>query len=367
MWHSRHPSHQGGYIPLFFKIPNMLRNYNKLHRGRSAFMALFFGKKNKKEENTVSENTEEIYQEELQEDEIWDMDIDTRIFRTYGLGIFELLQDGIIWGTLNEEKTGGILSYYKSDEHFLDDLEDEERNKNSQNKVNSLDGKIGIAGRSTDRNRIPTIKIKIERYLKEDIDRLLKIKFTGEFYKWHMTESRYEIEIKEERILSFYVQYMIALIAFETDQERLQELLQPDKTKIIPEEKVVHPEEREQKKRKKLTRNKSMLVRLNQNEYDFVQSKIDKAGCTQADYLRAQIMYGSVNQVPASMESIDTLNELKNLAKEFGKVEGMIAKTIRVHEKSYFLSAEEMLDLKNEVKELRKIKKEIKEKVNEWY
>lgn len=330
-------------------------------------MALFFGKKNKKEDQAASENTEEIYQEELQEDEIWDMDIDTRVFKTYGLGILKLLQNGIIWGTLNEEKTGGILSYYKKDEHFLDDLEDEEHNKKSQNKVNSLDGKIGIAGRSTDRNRIPTIKIKIERYLKDDIERLLQINFAGEFYKWDTSESGCEIEIKEERMIVFYVQYMIALIAFEADQERLQELLQPDKAKAITPDQGVHPEEREQKKRKKLTRNKSMLVRLNQNEYDFVQKKIDKSGQKQSDYLRAQIMYGNVNQVPASMESIDTLNELKNLAKEFGRVEGMIAKTIRVHEKSYFLSAEEMLDLKNEVKELRKIKKEIKEKVNEWY
>lgn len=330
-------------------------------------MALFFGKKNKKEDQAASKNTEEIYQEELQEDEIWDIDIDTRVFRIYGLGIFKLLQDGIIWGTLNEEKTGGILSYYKKDEHFLDDLEDEERNKKSQNKVNSLDGKIGIAGRSTDRNRIPTIKIKIERYLKDDIERLLQINFAGEFYKLDTSESGCEIEIREERMIVFYVQYMIALINFESDQERLQELLQPDKTKAISADRGVHPEEREQKKRKKLTRNKSMLVRLNQNEYDFVQKKIDKSGQKQSDYLRAQIMYGNVNQVPASMESIDTLNELKNLAKEFGRVEGMIAKTIRVHEKSYFLSAEEMLDLKNEVKELRKIKKEIKEKVNEWY
>lgn len=330
-------------------------------------MSLFFGKKNKKEDHAANKNTEEIYQEELQEDEIWDMDIDTRIFKTYGLGIFELLRDGIIWGTLNEEKTGGILSYYKSDEHFLDELEDKERNKNSQNKVNSLDGKIGIAGKSTDRNRIPTIKIKIERYLKDDIERLLKIKFAGEFYKWNTIESGYEIEIKEERKVAFYVQYMIALIAFEADQERLQELLQPDKTKIIPEEKAVHPEEREQKKRKKLTRNKSMLVRLNQNEYDFVQNKIDKAGCTQADYLRAQIMYGNINQVPSSMESIETLNELKNLAKEFGKVEGMIAKTIKVNEKSYFLSAEELQELQMEVRELRKIKREIRDKVREWY
>jgi hypothetical protein len=330
-------------------------------------MALFFGKKNKKEDHAATENTEEIYQEELQEDEIWDIDIDTRLFRTYGLGIFKLLQDGIIWGTLNEEKTGGILSYYKSDEHFLDELEEEERNKNSQNKVNSLDGKIGIAERSTDRNRIPTTKIKIERYLKDDIERLLKIKFAGEFYKWNMTESGYEIEIKEERMIAFYVQYMIALINFETDQERLQELLQPDKTKIIPEEKAVHPEEREQKKRKKLTRNKSMLVRLNQNEYDFVQNKIDKAGCTQADYLRAQIMYGSVNQMPKSMEAIETLNELKSLVKEMGRIEGMIAKTIKVHEKSYFLSKEEMQELKEEVADLKQFKRKVKGKIREWY
>ena len=330
-------------------------------------MALFFGKKNKKEDQAATENTEEIYQEELQEDEIWDIDIDTRLFRTYGLGVFKLLQDGIIWGTLNEEKTGGILSYYKKDEHFLDDLEGEERNKNSQDKVNSLDGKIGIAGRSTDRNRIPTIKIKIERYLKDDIERLLKIKFAGEFYKWNTTESGYEIEIKEERKVAFYVQYMIALIAFEADQGRLQELLQPDKTKIIPEEKAVHPEEREQKKRKKLTRNKSMLVRLNQNEYDFVQNKIDKAGCTQADYLRAQIMYGSVNQMPKSMEAIETLNELKSLVKEMGRIEGMIAKTIKVHEKSYFLSKEEMQELKEEVADLKQFKRKVKGKIREWY
>lgn len=330
-------------------------------------MALFFGKKNKKEDQEASENTEEIYQEELQEDEIWDMDIDTRVFKTYGLGIFKLLQDGIIWGTLNEEKTGGILSYYKKDEHFLDDLEDEEHNKKSQNKVNSLDGKIGIAGRSTDRNRIPTIKIKIERYLKDDIERLLQINFAGEFYKLDTSESGCEIEIREERMIVFYVQYMIALINFESDQERLQELLQPNKTKAISADRGVHPEEREQKKRKKLTRNKSMLVRLNQNEYDFVQNKIDKAGCTQADYLRAQIMYGNINQVPSSMESIETLNELKNLAKEFGKVEGMIAKTIKVNEKSYFLSAEELQELQMEVRELRKIKREIRDKVREWY
>lgn len=330
-------------------------------------MALFFGKKNKKEDQAATENTEEIYQEELQEDEIWEIDIDTRLFRTYGLGIFKLLQDGIIWGTLNEEKTGGILSYYKKDEHFLDDLEDEERNKKSQNKVNSLDGKIGIAGRSTDRNRIPTIKIKIERYLKDDIERLLQINFAGEFYKWDTSESGCEIEIKEERMIVFYVQYMIALINFESDQERLQELLQPDKTKIIPEEKAVHPEEREQKKRKKLTRNKSMLVRLNQNEYDFVQNKIDKAGCTQADYLRAQIMYGSVNQVPESMEAIETLNELKSLVKEMGRIEGMIAKTIKVHEKSYFLSKEEMQELKEEVADLKQFKRKVKGKIREWY
>lgn len=291
--------------------------------------------------------------------------IDSRIFRTYGLGIFELMREGIISVKLNEEKTGGWIICKRKNEKYLMDLQMKEAEKSSGEKLNSIDSKIGMAGRSTEKNKIPTVKIKVERYLKNEIDRLLQLNF-NEFYQWILDDDGYKIEIRERNLIKFYEQYMIALAIFEADQERLRDVLQPDKSKVINPEQAAHPEEREPKK-KKLTRNKSMLVRLNQTEYDYVQTKIDKSGQRQSDYLRAQIMYGSVNQVPESMESIETLNELKNLVKEIGRIEGMIAKTIKVHEKSYFLSKEEMQELKKEVADLKQFKREVKGKIREWY
>ena len=380
----------------------MLKNYNKLHSERSIFMALFFAKKEsfsvaseqfaryekllkeneidysaeeneseiiitypEKQHEKVEKIRNEIDQEDYENEEM-SMEIDARIFKTYGLKILMLLQKGLIAVRLNADRTSGRVCCRRKNEHFLDELMVEKTEKDREKRQTGLDRSIAIAGKSIKKNKIPTVKIKVERYLKNEIERLLQINYAY-FYEWSLTENGYEIEIREADQERFYAQYMIALAAFSLEHSLLQKVLQPDKSMAINPEKAVHPEELEQKKKKKLTRSKSMLIRLTPTEYDLVQTKIDKSGHKQSDYLRAQVMYGNVNEVPASMESIETLNELKNLAKEFGRVEGMIAKTIRVHEKSYFLSAEEMLDLKNEVKELRKIKKEIKKKVNEWY
>lgn len=317
-----------------------------------------------KQHEKVEKIRDEIDQEDYEDQEMT-MEIDARIFKTYGLKILMLLQKGLITVRLNEDMSGGQICCRRKNEHFLNELMVEKTEKDREKRQSGLDRSIASAKKSTEKNKIPTVKIKVERYLKNEIERLLQINYSY-FYEWSLTENGYEIEIREADQERFYAQYMIALAAFSLEHSRLQKVLQPNKDKAINPEQATHPEELEQKK-KKLTRNKSMLVRLTQAEYDLVQKNIDKSGHKQSDYLRSQVMYGSVNEVPASMEAIETLNELKNLAKEFGRVEGMIAKTIRVHEKSYFLSAEEMLDLKNEVKELRKIKKEIKEKVNEWY
>lgn len=318
-----------------------------------------------KQHEKVEKIRDEIDQEDYENQEIT-MEIDARIFKTYGLKILMLLQKGLISVRLNEDRTGGQICCRRKNEHFLNELMVEKTEKDREKRQSGLDRSIASAKKSTEKNKIPTVKIKVERYLKNEIERLLQINYSY-FYEWSLTENGYEIEIREVDQERFYAQYMIALAAFSLEHSHLKKVLQPDKSKAINPDQAAHPEELEKKKKKKLTRSKSMLVRLTPAEYDFVQTKIDKSGHKQSDYLRAQVMYGSVNEVPASMEAIETLNELKNLAKEFGRVEGMIAKTIRVHEKSYFLSAEEMLELKNEVKELRKIKKEIKEKVNEWY
>lgn len=318
-----------------------------------------------KQHEKVEKIRDKIDQEDYENQEMT-MEIDARIFKTYGLKILILLQKGLITVRLNEDRIGGQICCRRKNEHFLNELMVEKTEKDREKRQTGLDRSIAIAGKSTEKNKIPTVKIKVERYLKNEIERLLKINYSY-FYEWSLTENGYEIEIREVDQERFYAQYMIALAAFSLEHSHLKKVLQPDKSKAINPDQAAHPEELEKKKKKKLTRSKSMLVRLTPEEYDFVQTKIDKSGHKQSDYLRAQVMYGSVNEVPASMEAIETLNELKSLVKEMGRIEGMIAKTIKVHEKSYFLSKEEMQELKKEVADLKQFKQEVRNKIREWY
>lgn len=131
---------------------------------------------------------------------------------------------------------------------------------------------------------------------------------------------------------------------------------------------VSEKEEAPRKKttRKKLNRNRQLMARFTDKEYEIVEKKIEASGKRQGDFIRDMLLNGKVKAFPSTVEHMESIDVLKNTQSSLGKIGGLLTKAIKPSEKNPDITKEDMDLIKNEIKELKKIKSEIKKVVDVW-
>ena len=244
-----------------------------------------------------------------------------------------------------------------------------EQIKNSvkpEQKSNQLDSKIFGANKIRNENAVQTVLISIERHLKNELDNLLDGNISLRFHKWIDTDEDLKIQIYADKKSDFYFCYLIAKTKFDEAHSAAEAILKAEKHKAIDPKDAKHPEDIEKKKRKNNGRTASMIIRITPEEKEKIQEDIKKSGHKQSDYLREQVLNGCIKELPHTVEQLEAIQTLRELTKEMGRVEGMIAKTIRINEEMHAISPAELEELKAENKELKKLKNEIRKAFRAW-